>query len=59
MQAYDSIMCVYFCIGFVDLMLKDKSLLDYINLFSPNNQEKNDKIFFKIFLLTKKIKKLD
>ena len=59
MQAYDSIMCVYFCIGFVDLMLKDKSLLDYINLFSPNNQEKNDKIFFKIFLITKKIKKLD
>ena len=59
MQAYDSIMCVYFCIGFVDLTLKDKSLLDYINLFSPNNQEKNDKIFFKIFLITKKIKKLD
>ena len=59
MQTYDSIMCVYFCIGFVDLMLKDKSLLDYINLFSPNNQEKNDKIFFKIFLITKKIKKLD
>ena len=59
MQAYDSIMCVYFCIGFVDLMLKGKSLLDYINLFSPNNQEKNDKIFFKIFLITKKIKKLD
>ena len=59
MQAYDSIMCAYFCIGFVDLMLKDKSLLDYINLFSPNNQEKNDKIFFKIFLITKKIKKLD
>ena len=38
-------MCIYFCIGFIDLMLKDKSLLDYRNLFSPNNQEKNDKIF--------------
>ena len=26
-QAYDSIMCGYFCIVFVNLMLKDKSLL--------------------------------
>ena len=32
-QAYDSIMCRYFCIGFIDFMLKDKSLLDYTNLF--------------------------
>ena len=35
-QAYDSIMCGYFCIGFIDFMLKDKSLLEYTNLFSPN-----------------------
>ena len=41
-QAYDSIMCGYFCIGFIDLMLKGKSLLDYTSLFSPNNYEKND-----------------
>ena len=27
-------MCGYFCIGFIDFMLKDKSLLDYANLFS-------------------------
>ena len=27
-QAYDSIMCGYFCIGFIDFMLKGKSLLD-------------------------------
>ena len=33
-QAYDSIMCGYFCIGFIDFMLKGKSLLDYTNLFS-------------------------
>ena len=43
-QAYDSIMCGYFCIGFIDFMLKGKSLLDYTNLFSPNDYEKNDKI---------------
>ena len=34
-QGYDSIMCGYFCIGFIDLMLKDfYLLLEYINLFS-------------------------
>ena len=29
-------MCGYFCIGFVDFMLKGKSLLEYTNLFSAN-----------------------
>ena len=40
-------MCGYFCIGFIDFMLKGKSLLDYTNLFSPNDYEKNDKIILK------------
>ena len=44
-QGYNSVMCRYFCIGFIDLMLKGKSLLDYWNLFSPNKYGKNDKIF--------------
>ena len=48
-QAYDSIMCGYFCTGFIDFMLKGKSLLDYTNLFSPNDYEKNDKIILKYF----------
>ena len=43
-EAYDSIMCGYFCIGFIDFMLKCKSLLEYINLFSPYDYEKNDEI---------------
>ena len=43
-QAYNSIMCGYFCIGFIDVMLKCKSLLEYTNLFSPNEYQKNDKI---------------
>ena len=38
----DSIMCGYFCIEFIDFMLKGKSLLDYTNSFSPNDYEKND-----------------
>ena len=48
-QAYDSIMCGYFCIGFIDFMLKGKSLFDCTNLFSPNDYEKNDKIILKYF----------
>ena len=37
-------MCKYFCIGFIDFMLKGKSLLDYANLSSYSEYEKNDKI---------------
>ena len=48
-QAYDSIKRNYFCIGFIDFMLKDKILLDYTNLFSPNDYEKNDKIMLIYF----------
>ena len=43
-QAYNSIMCGYFCIGFAELMLKGASLLEYTNLFSLNKYEKNEKI---------------
>ena len=39
------IMHGYFCIGFIDFVLKDKSLLDSRNLFSP----KNDKIMLEYF----------
>ena len=46
-QEYDSVMCKYFCIGFIDLTLKDKGFLEYTNLFSPNDHEKNDKIIIK------------
>ena len=40
-------MCGYFCIGFIDFMLKGKSLIDCINLFFPNEYKKNDKIKLK------------
>ena len=36
-KAYDSIMCGYFCIGFIDFMLAGKTLTEFTNLFSPNN----------------------
>ena len=48
-QAYDSIMWGYFCIEFIDFMLKGQSLIDYTNLFSPNDSEKNDKVILKYF----------
>ena len=39
-------MCGYFCI---DFMLKGKSLLNYTNLFSPNEYEKNHHVILKYF----------
>ena len=32
-QAYDSIMCGYFCIGCINSMLAGKTLTDFTNLF--------------------------
>ena len=48
-QAYGSIMCGYFCIEFINYMLKGKKLLDYTNLFSPNDFKKNDRVIKRIF----------
>ena len=48
-QAYDSIMCDYFCIGFIDYMIKGKDLIDFTNLFSPNDFDKNDCIIIRYF----------
>ena len=48
-QAYDSIMCGYFCIELIHYMLKGKTLLDYTDLFSPNDFKKNDRVFKRIF----------
>ena len=33
--AYDSVMCGYVCIGYIDFMLAGKTLADFTNLFSP------------------------
>ena len=49
-QAYDSIMCGYFCIGFIDFMIAEKTLTEYTNLFSPNNFKKNDDIILNYFM---------
>ena len=48
-QAYDSVMCRYFCVGFINFMFKGKPLTEYTNLFSTNNFEKNDDIILSYF----------
>ena len=48
-QEYNSIMCGYFCIGFIDFMLNEKTLTEYTNIFSPNNFKKNDDIILSYF----------
>ena len=48
-QATNSIMCGYFCIGFIDFMLAGKTLIDYTNLFSPYDFNKNDSIILSYF----------
>ena len=50
MQKYDSIMCGYFCIRFVDCMFKDKNLTRFTSLFSPSNFKNNDKVILNYFL---------
>ena len=42
-------MCGFYCIAFVEYMLAVKTLLDYTNLFSPNDYKKNHKIIYKYF----------
>ena len=41
-------MCGYICIEFINYMPKGKTLLDYTNLFLPNDFKKNDQIFKRI-----------
>ena len=49
MKAYDSIMSEYFCIVFIVFVFEGKSLLDYTNLFSPNEYEKNNETLPKFY----------
>ena len=45
LQAYKSIICGCFCIGFIDLMFAGKNLIDFTGLFSPYDfKNDNDKI---------------
>ena len=48
-EANDSVMCGYFCIGFIGFVLAGKKLTDYINLFSAHDFKKNDNIILSYF----------
>ena len=43
-QPYGSVMCGYFCIGFIAFLLNNKRLTDFTNLFYAESLKKNDKI---------------
>ena len=48
-QANDSVMCGYLCIGFIDFMPAGKKLTDYTSSFSPYGFKKSDDIIFPYF----------
>ena len=48
-QANNSVMCGYFCIGFIDFMLAVKKVTDFASLFSPDGFEKNDNMILSYF----------
>ena len=50
-QAYDSVMCGYFCIGFINFMFKGNSSTDFTNLFSPNNLSLLEETLTLIYLI--------
>ena len=45
-----NLLCVDFIVfAFIEYTLAGKTFLDYTNLLSPNDDEKNDKIIYKYF----------
>ena len=53
MQAYDSIIIGYFCVGFIDSFLAGKT--EFTNLFSPNKFKRNNDIILR-YVMTKRLK---
>ena len=48
-QANNSIICGYFCTGFIDFVLGGKKMTDFTNMFSPYDFEKKDDIILSCF----------
>ena len=48
-QADSSMVCGYFCIGFIDFMFAGKRLIDFTILFSPYDFKKNNDIILSYF----------
>ena len=43
-------MCGYFRTGFINYTLQGKTLIEYTNLFLPNNFKENDDIILNYFM---------
>ena len=57
-QVENSIMCGYFCIGFIDFMFAGRSLIDFTSLFSPYDLIKKFLISLnELIFLSKKLSK--
>ena len=50
-EAYDSIMCGYFWIRFINFILAGKTLTDFTNIFSQNNFKRNHDITLNYFMI--------
>ena len=48
-QANISVMCGYFCIGFIDFTPAGEKLTDFTSIFSPYDFKKNDKTILSYF----------
>ena len=48
-QADNSIMCGYFCIGFIDFMFANKILIDFTSFFSLYDLRKNNDLILSYF----------
>ena len=48
-QDNESTMRGFYCIALIEYMLAGKTLLDYTNLFSPDDYKNNFKIIYKYF----------
>ena len=48
-QANHSVMCGYFCTGFIDFMLAGKKLTNFTSMFSPYDFKDNDDIILSYF----------
>ena len=48
-QDNESTMRGFYCIALIEYMLAGKTLLDYTNLFSPDDYQNNFKIIYKYF----------
>ena len=45
----NSVMCGFYCIALIEYMLAGKTLLNYTNLFFPNDFKKNGKSTYHYF----------